>query len=407
MIRINYNNIILFFTSLFYFFLIVFESGNGVIFLLITTLMILFLHLIKNNWQYKLFFELFHLMTILFAVYCIFTGIWAYDSLASFKSGFAIIKIIFLISILYNYYINCKKCTSNLLECLMWSGYFITFYSFYYYGIEKIFRYLLLNKRLENGYCNINSIAIILSFSLLISLFHFLYINKKINFINIFNIPAFLLLIATGSRKGFVLILIGSFLLIILKFLNKNIIRNIFKMFVLVILLIILLKVILSFQIFAGINERMEGMMVLLTKKGKIDHSSFLRQEYIKLGIKLFQNNFLFGIGMNNTYLTTYVIENTKTYLHNNYVELLAGGGILGFSLFYSMYVYLILKFCQYRKKWDVYSKFCIILMLLLLLVHYGSVAYYYKDTYFYLMIFFLEVHRLKMKKYTRRKRYV
>ena len=72
------------------------------------------------------------------------------------------------------------------------------------------------------------------------------------------------------------------------------------------------MKIILSLQIFNGINERMEGLIALLTQKGKIDHSTFLRQEYIKLGIKLFKDNFLFGIGMDNTYLTTYVIENKK-----------------------------------------------------------------------------------------------
>ena len=403
MFRITSDNIIYILSIILCSFFIIFESRNGIIPIIIIVLLILFLHLKKESWKYKIYCATFHLLVFIFSFYCMLTSIWAYDSVASFKTGIAIIKVLFIISILYNYYVR-KNSIKELLNCIIWAGNIITFYSFYYYGINKVFKYLVTNERLENGYANVNSIGMFLAFTILVSFFQFVYIYKKIIFRNIFNIFSFLLIITTGSRKAVAILLIGIFLITLSKYLKKNIVLNILRIIIIIIFTIIILKIILSLQIFNGINERMEGLIALLTQKGKINYSTFLRQEYIKLGIKLFKDNFLFGIGMDNTYLTTYVIENKKTYLHNNYIEILAGGGIIGFSLFYSMYVYLILKFYKYRKIWDIYSKFCIILLLLLLLIQYGSVEYYYKSTYFYLMIFFIEINRLKKKIYKEKK---
>lgn len=403
MFKITSDNIIFILSIILCSFFIIFESRNGTIPVIIITLLILLVHLKKENWRYKIYYTTFHSLVFIFSFYCMLTSIWAYDNISSFKAGMAIVKILFIISVLYNYYIK-KNSIKELLNCIIWAGTIITFYSFYYYGINKVFKYLVTNERLENGYANVNSIGMFLAFTILVSFFQFVYIYKKIIFSNIFNIFSFLLIITTGSRKAFAILLIGIFLITLSKYLKKNIVLNILKIIIIVVFTVTILKIILSLQIFNGINERMEGLIALLTKKGKIDHSTFLRQEYIKLGIKIFKENFLFGIGMDNTYLTTYVIENKKAYLHNNYVEILAGGGIIGFSLFYGIYIYLILKFYQYRKIWDIYSKFCIILLLLLLLIHYGSVEYYYKSTYFYLMIFFLEINKLRKKKHIRRK---
>ena len=88
-------------------------------------------------------------------------------------------------------------------------------------------------------------------------------------------------------------------------------------------------------------------------------------------------------------------ILNFDAYLHNNYIELLAGGGIIGAAVYYSMYVYLLTKTWKLRLyKNDEYG-ICLIVMLLLLIVDWGSVSCYSKSTYFYFMLFNLQVKNL------------
>ena len=86
------------------------------------------------------------------------------------------------------------------------------------------------------------------------------------------------------------------------------------------------------------------------------------------------------------------------TYLHNNYVELLAGGGIVGFAVFYSMYGYLIVNFIRKRRVAEPMKNLCIIIVVLLLVMDVALVSYYSKDLYFILMIPFLEIDKLSKK---------
>lgn len=395
MFKVNYDSIIFILTTILCSFFVIFESKAGTIPIITVSLLILFFHLKKKKWKYKINFGYFHLSSFIFAFYCILTSVWAYDSSSSIKVGVAIIKMIFIISILYNYYIE-KNSIKELLNSIIWAGYIVTFYAYYYYGVNKIIKYLLTNQRLENGDVNINSIGIFLTFSILVSFFYFIYIHKKIVFSNIFSIFSFFIIIATASRKAVVAFFLGLFLIISLRYCKKNILLNIFKIIILTIFTFSILKILLSLEIFNGINERMEGLISLLTKKGKIDHSGFLRQEYIKLGLRYLKENFWIGIGMDNTYLITSVIENRKTYLHNNYIEILVGGGIFAFILFYEIYLYILLKFLKYRKIKNLYTKICYIFIFLILLLQYGNVTYFYKMTYFYLFIFFTQIEILK-----------
>ena len=89
---------------------------------------------------------------------------------------------------------------------------------------------------------------------------------------------------------------------------------------------------------------------------------------------------------------------NYDAYLHNNFVEMLCGGGLVGFILYYSIYVYLFVQLFKYRKADREAFSIAIVWLGLMLIMNYGMVTYYSKTQWYYLLIHFINVSNLKRK---------
>lgn len=89
---------------------------------------------------------------------------------------------------------------------------------------------------------------------------------------------------------------------------------------------------------------------------------------------------------------------NFNAYLHDNFAELLCGGGIIGFCLYYTMYVYLFSQLWKYQKVDKQRVAFFALWLMLMLAMNFGMVTYYSKAQNFYLMIHFMNVFDLKRK---------
>lgn len=94
----------------------------------------------------------------------------------------------------------------------------------------------------------------------------------------------------------------------------------------------------------------MEGVINAVFGNGKVDSSTIKRSNLRALGIEWFLKHPFAGIGIANPHILTNQYYAFDAYLHDNFVELLCGGGIIGFSLYYSMYVYLFLQLWNYRR---------------------------------------------------------
>ena len=84
------------------------------------------------------------------------------------------------------------------------------------------------------------------------------------------------------------------------------------------------------------------------------------------------------------------------TTSHNNYIELLATG-VIGLLAYYSMYLYVAYNLIRYR---DIHSNEYIMVLISIpfhrLLWIWGWFLYESKSTYFYMMLFYLEVQLLR-----------
>ena len=112
-----------------------------------------------------------------------------------------------------------------------------------------------------------------------------------------------------------------------------------------------------------------------------------IRMSLAQLGIQLFQQHPIIGIGIDNPRLYTYGVVGETYYLHNNFVEILSSGGVIGAVLYYWIYVRLIISYIKRRNFDDPQYCFCLVLLILLLIMDYGMVSYYSKSTYIFLLL--------------------
>ena len=87
---------------------------------------------------------------------------------------------------------------------------------------------------------------------------------------------------------------------------------------------------------------------------------------------------------------------NRSTYLHNNYIELLACGGIVGTALYYVPRLALLRDFWSSRFLRNRQAIACLTILLLLLIMDYGAVAYSEKMQYLYLLMLFVQADKLR-----------
>lgn len=169
----------------------------------------------------------------------------------------------------------------------------------------------------------------------------------------------------------------------------------------------------MRFSAIRYVINRLENMLNAFRGIGEIDNSTSTRLELIKLGIHIFKGHPLYGIGMDNAKtITESIFNKTDYYLHNNYIELLADGGIIGFIMYYWFYVLILLKLIHFKNFKNGYYNICLILFLLFLIMDYGSVSYISKERYFYILILYLQCRNMNISqektiKPTRCKKYI
>ena len=152
------------------------------------------------------------------------------------------------------------------------------------------------------------------------------------------------------------------------------------------------------------VYERIYEIFEMLVGEGvRGENSAWIRFAYNELGIELFKQHPVLGIGINNASIYTQMYYGHNHYLHNNYIELLACGGFVGFTLYYAVYAYFLYSLWKYRIYRDHEYDICLILLLLNLVMDYGAVSYYNKDTYILLYIYWTKINQLKKQYKARR----
>lgn len=225
---------------------------------------------------------------------------------------------------------------------------------------------LIAGERIGWSLCgqNPNNVGTLLGIYSMFMIYDFYEKKQRKSLITFILIAIFI--VATGSKKALILLMI-SFLLLLFKDGKLVKKRLIICAGALAVFLLLCLFVPVLYDLVGRRFLSLLGGMGLIDFES--DHSTSLRVMYTNKGIALFQQQPIFGGGFDNFRVNS----GYHTYSHNNYVELLSATGLVGTLLYYFYYAYII------KLLWKLKTAFHFMLILLicgLLITDVGSVSF-------------------------------
>ena len=194
-----------------------------------------------------------------------------------------------------------------------------------------------------------------------------------------------LLIIAAGSRKGFLF----GFTLVALSILSSARNKKYYKLYLIISVVFIILTALFMYLNWTSLVERytifyrFQGIIDFLNG-GEGDSSTKWRNIFIQEGILIFNINPIKGIGIHNFQ----TLFREGLYAHNNYVELLVDVGIIGFSIFYSIYLGILIFLKRNKAK-----LFDFAFVFILLVMEYAMVTYF-ERIYWIPVLFFVLINK-------------
>lgn len=258
---------------------------------------------------------------------------------------------------------------------------------------------------------NPNNLAVFGSFAYIFCLY-LVVIEKKISkkiFLTILILIIIYGIINTHSRQGIVMLMGSSIVYGLIRVIH-NFKNNKNKLiFVRNILLISSSLIILSFIGFQYLSEsayyfRIKTLLSFL-KVGVntstvniakiVDYSAYERTQFIIYGIKIWFDNLLFGVGLDNfrVVIKQYWPISNPLYSHNNYIELLSTIGTFGAIAYYMIYfsvirrLVLLIKHAKHTAKEINLVHILITSIFSLMILELVTVSYYRKYTWVVLIL--------------------
>lgn len=328
-----------------------------------------------------------------FTIFTFVTSIWALSFSDAIEKGTTLFQILIVFSLMYIYYRDLDG-VDSLLSAIKWAGYLVSLYTIYFFGLNILLSSTSAS-RLANAFSNVNNIGLICALACVIQIFELLH--KGLKWEVLFTIPCILVISATQSRKALICLAMGLFLITAIKNLGEGkTLKSLRGVCLAIIIIVVVYFAISNIPMFSGLYERMQRMLYSINGTGLVDHSTLIRNEMVRLGIDWWVKYPIGGIGIGSPHIIALQYVGADHYLHNNYVELLCGGGLVGFCLYYSIYAYIIFQLIKLRRKDFRMFSFGITWMLIMLLMDYGMVSYYSQDQWFYLMVHFLNIRNMR-----------
>ena len=276
------------------------------------------------------------------AMYAFFalSTIWSINRV--FSSNLKTLAMIYIMGVLLSFVVN----SMQDLKRLMFANYLAQILCGIYV-FTSVDRSVLGEQRIGadmEGLWNSNNISQVMCFGAFLSLYYFETAKRKIY--KIISLVTFIffgyLILYCGSRSGLFLFFIGVISYLCIRSKRSGRVRGI--LIGLVLIMATYYLVINYEPLYNVIGIRMDNMMNGLLGSGTGEESFNTRYSMIINGLQWFLERPLFGYGIENFGYLYYRKFGVFVYAHNNFIELLVSGGIIGVVLYYSIYIYIFIK---------------------------------------------------------------
>jgi len=224
---------------------------------------------------------------------------------------------------------------------------------------------------------NANDVGKIMSIAFLFSMFlkkyDFTLKKKHLSYLSIFQFILFILVLMSGSRTAFMIFLVGFFgmLLTNANTMSKKVRNLIVGMLIVSIITFLSIKIPFLYN---TIGNRISHLFTFLSTNVKQDASLGWREIMIMYGMFFFRQRPIFGYGINcYKVLFGYYYPFYATYSHNNYIEMLVDGGVVGCCLYYLIFITNFYYIYRYKSK---YRKPMFIILAVILLADISMISY-------------------------------
>ena len=357
----------------------------------------------KTGWQRYIIYASMLFITFSVALYTFLYGKFAVAKSTLLIPAFAIFS--FIGTVLYSH--EFRSWASLLLLVISFYSFLYSFkiiknkylvisiisFAFFAFGLFYILHYredymhissvLSGKRRLGSDFDNPNGVAAYAIVSFATSFYLILFLKKKWRFIFILpTLVSVLVGISTGSRTFYLMVLVVA-ALFFFYFFEKH------RLVYLIVLasMIVLGVIVLNLPVLSFLKERLlVSIQTLFGTAMKADTSTVQRVNYIEYGFYLGAKNLFIGYGVKGFG----VVSGINTYSHCNFAEVLCDFGIIGFVLFYSPLVLLLLK-AIYDRRID--KGFIVSFFVYYFIVSFTNVLYYKKIYYLVLAFMFYLVY--------------
>jgi O-antigen ligase len=186
------------------------------------------------------------------------------------------------------------------------------------------------------------------------------------------------IVIITGSRKGIIILALGTPLLFFLLEPDKRI-----KNFITSICIILILYwLIMNIPVFYNImGYRLEALLDIIFGSEVEEASANTRKLFVLRGWNYFLLRPWSGYGLD---CFRHLSGSYGTYSHNNYIELLVSGGVPSFIFYYFIRLVILIKMFIKRNN-EKLNNLLFVILLLMLILEYGLVSYFERE---YIILF-------------------
>ena len=356
------------------------------------------------------------LFCIIWFFFCVISGYVATDFSLFANKLFTIFQLILFLIIGYSLLKNDSLDIKYIIIVIFISSLFL-----FIIGIrEQNHSPFFSSGRMAAMTGNANTLASYGAFSILLSIYLYFVLKNKYIKIILFTTQVFICygILETHSRKGIIVVILGLIIFVLLnnihKIFSKKVkIKSILSFITFFLVLITI--VIFGFNKFKNSDyyQRFERLTNYMQSKRKssdltriIDYSAYERQRFVKYGLNMWINNPVLGVGLDNfrANINNYWSSSRQTYAHNNYIELLADIGIFGFLAFYLIYLSILGKLFNLRKRYryDLKSfkliNLFLTIMICRLIQELALVTYYEKFTWILFLIMLVFIERMTKK---------
>lgn len=320
------------------------------------------------------------ILPFFFVFYEIISCVWAFNQEVAISQLVTQLQLFILFFFSYVYIKKFGR-LEDYYNAIYLSGIGLIFYSLYVYGgLSSFLAIMSTGHRMGDLIGNQNTYGLVFANAALVALYYFFFNNEK-RHVLLAGLFIFFGL-SSGSKKVVFLLILGLFFLI----LSKYGVRKLFKVIVYSFTSVLVGLGLIHLPLFSTILERLESYLSVAGNT-----SDNLRAELIRFGLELFMENPFLGYGLNNYQLFHW----SGAYSHNNYIEVLVSLGIVGFIIYYSIFINsacALIKKREYLKPIHFLLAFSILSSFVF---GYGMVQFYDKSIWILMGVMLAEIDNI------------